>query len=91
MDFSPEVRVQIQQEYLEWHDRKYGQHAAEEKELAMSRAFQTNSAEDKLRQISKKLQNVVAKMELNFDPIKMKFLDDSGKLVSSVEVDIGKL
>lgn len=28
---------------------------------------------------------------MKFDPVRMKFLDDSGKLVSSVEIDVGKL
>lgn len=28
---------------------------------------------------------------MKFDPVRMKFLDDSGKLVSSVEMDVGKL
>lgn len=86
--FSPQESRRLQQEYLNWHRGKFSK---EDLELIKSKIESKESTEDKLRQVAKKLQNVILKVGIKLDPINFEFLDDSGKLVTGVEMDAGKL
>lgn len=86
--FSPQDQKRMQQEYLNWHR---GRFSKQDLELIKSKIESKESTEDKLRQVAKKLQNVILKVGIQFDPVNFEFLDDSGKLVTSLEMDAGKL
>ena len=87
-NYQPEVNKRIQEEYLRWHRKKY---EGVDAQLVKSRMIEDATIENKLRKLSTQLQNIVLKVGVKFDPLVLQFLDDSGKTVSNVEMDVGKL
>jgi len=85
----PREKEQLRQEYLRFNRRQ-----AKDKhqiELERSRTTGENSIEDKINEISKKLNNVVLKVNFNFDPLTLSFCDDNNQLINRANVDLGKL
>jgi membrane-associated HD superfamily phosphohydrolase len=62
-------------------------------ELEQSRVKVANekSVEDSLNELSEKLNNIVFKMNFNFDPVTLSFCDDQNQLINRVNLDVGKL